>query len=1052
MTTPNIRELRRQRARRHAGTPVFLKILITLVSLYLIYVLVGFLVAPSILKTQIERRASAQLKREVRVDRVAFNPLLLTLRLEKVVVRDRDGQQIVGWGELFIDFQLFSLFADEIHFSEIELDAFSARLAVSKQGILNIADLIPAAPAARSSSKSWTVAIDRLTVSRAELDYTDASRAEPFTTHVGPTTFVLREFRTSGGPGAPGVFKATTEAGESVEWSGRLALAPLRSNGEVRFAKIALKKYAPFYDRLVQFDVLNGTLDAQAPYEFSIENNKPQIRISEAAIQGQGLELSERGKTEAVVNLKAFEVAHAAFDLQANAADIRQLSFVGGSLLVRRDASGINLAKILAPTAGTPSSGPSAASSTPALSAKLDEVTAKDFTFSVEDKSTPRPAVLQLNHASFSLKHFALKDLSTPLPIDFRADLSPGGGTLHLEGQASAAPLKADLAYAIEGVSLETLSPWAEVLADVRLTHGVVGLRGQIHARPGRDGALVVTTTSDLDLSLLAATDAKGAPLLNWKSLTVRGAEYSSSPLRITVTEISVADPALKVVMSRDHVLNVSTLLRQDSSANPAPTVTLANAPTRFIAIDRLAMANASVTYLDQSIEPSVTTSVDQLSGTISGLTSAVIDRGDLNLTGRVGGSAPLTVSGKVNLLSSTLAVDVKVELRDNDLLPFAAYVGKFTGYELASGALSIESKAKVVDRKLDSTTSLVVTNFALGAATNSPDALHVPIHLALSLLKDREGKIVLPDLPAQGSLDDPNFQISGVIMHVVGNLITKAATSPFSLVGALFGGGRSGEDLSFQDFAPGSSQLGDSNGKKLDVVAKALHERPALHLTVVGSADAVTDLPPMREKELELRIRTALWEEERKVDSSLDTPDKVTVSRAGSDRMIGLFYRDVFSPPPVDTPVTATAPSAAPPTRRGFFLFRWFTRSKPVTTPSTAPAAIRAPAPRSGKTTQPTTGPVIAAEYGKVIGAEFGTVIGADTNPQTGLPSVDEMRRRLLEAIPISDPELRKLAAERAEKVRNYLVNQAQVVPGQIEVAIDPSAKGGSRANLQLK
>lgn len=1054
MTTPNIRELRRQRARRHASGPILLKILIAIASLYVVYVLVGFLIAPSVLKTQIERRASAQLKREVSVDHVAFNPVMLTLRLDKVMVRDRDGQQLLGWGKLFVNFQLFSLFADEIHFSEIELDGFSARLAVSKQGILNIADIIPPTPASPSPNKSWTMMIDRLTVNRSEIDYSDASRAEPFTTQVGPMTFVLRNFRTSGGPGAPGEFKATTEAGESVEWSGRLALAPLRSNGEVRLTRIALKKYAPFYAGMVKFDVLNGTLDARAPYEFSIENNQPQIKITEGAVQAQGLELAERGKTEAVVSLKSLDIAHAALDLQANSADIRQINLGGGSFLVRRDNSGINLEKLFAPGTSSASVSAKPAASTPSLSAKFGEVNGKDFTFSIEDKSTPRPAALQLSHANFSLKRFALNDLAAGVPIDFRADLSPGGGTVHLEGQVSASPLKADLTYAIEGASLAALSPWAETFADFRLTEGVAGVRGQVHTKPGPSGgAAVVVATSDLDVSLLSATDAKGGALFGWKSLVVRGAEYSSTPARITVTEISLADPTIKLIMSRDHVLNVSSILRQTAGATPPPTVALANAPAQFIAIDRVAMANASVSYADQSMDPNVTTSIDQLSGTVTGLTSAAIDRGDVTLNGRIGGTAPISVAGKINVLSNAPAADLKIDLKETDLLPFGAYIGKFAGFELTSGALSIDSKAKVVNRKLDSTTTIVITNFALGAPTNSPDALHVPIHLAVSLLKDREGKIVLADLPVQGSLDDPNFEISGVIMHVVGNLITKAATSPFSLIGSIFGGGRSGEDLSFQEFAAGSSQLAESNLKKLEVVGRALRERPALHLAVTGSADPAVDLPPMRERELELRIRTAIWGEARKVDSSLESPDKVTVSREGADRIIGLFYRDAFAPPPPEVAAAPAKPSAEPPPRRGFFLFRWFSRSKPVAPPAAPVAAVprTSPAPRPGKPAG-AGGPVIGAEYGKVIGAEYGTVIGADKNSSAGLPPVGEMRDRLLEAIPIGDAELRKLAGERAEKIRSYMITQGQVSPDQVELAIDPSAKAGTRAILQLK
>lgn len=1058
MTTPNIRELRRQRARRTAGGPILLKILIVLASLYVVYVLVGFLVAPSIIRTQIERRGSAQLKREVRVDHVAFNPLTLTLRLDKLVVRDHDGQPLLGCSQLFVNFQAFSLFADEIHFSEILLDGFSTRLAVSKGGILNVADIVPPSSSTPSSGKSWTLAIDRLTVNSAEIDYADASRAEPFSTHIGPTTFVLREFRTSGGPGAPGLFKATTEAGESVEWNGRLALAPLRSNGEVRLTRMTLKKYAPFYSGAVNFDVLNGTIDVQAPYEFSIEKNKPQVKVTEASVQGQGLELAERGKTEVLMALKTFELTHASLDLQANSADLRQINLAGGSLTVRRDASGISLARLAAAPVPATSARPSPPKSGPPLSAKVAEVNGKDFTFSIEDKATPRPAALQLNHASFSLKHFSLQDLAGTLPVDFRADVSPGAGTVHVEGQVSASPLKADLSFAVEGVSVAVLSPWAETFADLRLTQGVAGVRGQVHLAPGPSGTPLIAATTDLDVSLLAVTDVKGEPLLGWKSLIVHGVEYSSSPERITAAEISVADPTIKVLMSRDHVLNVSTLMRQDPSAKPAPAVGLPapETPARFIAIDRVALANATVSYLDQSIDPNVSTSIDQLSGTIVGLSSAAIDRADLNLNGRVGGTAPLTVTGKVNALSNAPAADVKIEIKESDLLPFGAYVGKFTGYELASGALSLDAKAKVSNRKLDSSTSLIVTNFTLGAPTNSPDALHVPIHLALSLLKDREGKIVLADLPAQGSLDDPNFQISGVIMHVIGNLITKAATSPFSLIGSVFGGGRSGEDLSFQDFAPGVSELTDTNIKKLEIVAKALRERPALHLTIAGSADTAVDLTGMREQELERRIRTAIWEEARKVDPSLDTPDKVLVSREAADRVLGLFYRDAYMPAPPPEVVAAPTKTPEPAPRRGFFLFRWFTRSKPApepATPTPAAPAPRSPAPRASKqaSVQP-SGPVIAGEYGKVIGAEYGTVIGVDKNPKTGLPGVGEMRQRLLELVPIGDPELHKLAAERAEKVQNYLIAQAKVPPEQVEIADQPLAKGGTRTTLQLK
>ena len=126
MTTPNIRELRRQRAQRHAGTPLLLKLLIVCGGLYVLYVLAGFFLAPSLLKSQIEKRASAQLKREVQVDHVAFNPFTLSMRIDRLLVRDHDGQPLVGWRQLFFNFQVLDLVSNELHFSEIELDGFAS--------------------------------------------------------------------------------------------------------------------------------------------------------------------------------------------------------------------------------------------------------------------------------------------------------------------------------------------------------------------------------------------------------------------------------------------------------------------------------------------------------------------------------------------------------------------------------------------------------------------------------------------------------------------------------------------------------------------------------------------------------------------------------------------------------------------------------------------------------------------------------------------------------------------------------------------------------------
>jgi hypothetical protein len=88
----------------------------------------------------------------------------------------------------------------------------------------------------------------------------------------------------------------------------------------------------------------------------------------------------------------------------------------------------------------------------------------------------------------------------------------------------------------------------------------------------------------------------------------------------------------------------------------------------------------------------------------------------------------------------------------------------------------------------------------------------------ALSLLKDRNGAITL-NLPMSGSLDDPQFSIWGMVVQVVTNLIAKAATAPFALIGAVLGGG-SDEEMNQVEFAYGRATVDESGQEKLKKIS----------------------------------------------------------------------------------------------------------------------------------------------------------------------------------------------------------------------------------------
>jgi len=89
------------------------------------------------------------------------------------------------------------------------------------------------------------------------------------------------------------------------------------------------------------------------------------------------------------------------------------------------------------------------------------------------------------------------------------------------------------------------------------------------------------------------------------------------------------------------------------------------------------------------------------------------------------------------------------------------------------------------------------------------------------------------------GSIDDPQFSIWSIIWQIIGNLISKAVTSPFALLGSAFGGG---EELQYLEFDPGLATIPADGVKKIDSLVAALSEKPSLKLEIAGYVDPEAD------------------------------------------------------------------------------------------------------------------------------------------------------------------------------------------------------------------
>lgn len=1015
---------------------------------------------PPIIRAQAVKHLSAALHRDVSIERIRINPLVLSVAIEGLAIRDRDGGPFTSWERLYVNFDSFSFFTGQWRFQEVALDGFSQHVSIEADGRFNFSDLIspasaePVAAPEAPAKPPRPVRIENLSIRSARVSFADASRPAPFASDVGPLSFTLTNFLTVGDPQAPYEFSAVTESGETFAWKGTVSLDPVRLAGEFSVGGISLKKYAPYYADRINADLLDGLLDVSAHHVVDLSEGAREISLTGAALKLSRLQVAARGSTEPVIDLPSFVVEGLSADVVKTAVSVRRIALDGGHVTAIREKDGsLNLINLFAPPAGgearTASAQDNASSPLPATAppdVRLEAFAVSGVSIDIEDRTTPTPARNGIGRLDVSLQDFSLAEAAAAVPFKMTATLLPGG-EIGIEGTVTREPLAADLAIKLGTLPLVGVTPYVEPFLNLRIAGGLVSVEGKAGLADG-----VVRFQGDATVAKFITVDGKsGEDFVRFSTLAVKGIDAASQPVAVNIGSIALADPVVRIAVNADGTTNLAAVLRSETAGEqtdaPAeassvqtPAADAGAAPAWELG--GFSLSNGALIFADHAVKPSVRIALDHFTGTVAGLSSAAPQQADVDISGRFNGGGRIQLTGKLDARALTTAPDARTELvldvKDVDLSPISPYIGTYAGYELTRSGLAVDVKANVARRKLDTANVVTLKQFTLGAPTNSPVATKLPVRLGVALLKDMNGDIVI-DLPVQGDLDDPNFRIGRVVLRVIGNLLVRAATSPFSLLGAAFGGG--GEELAFQQFEPGATVPAGSEAAKLDTLRKALKGRPALNLEITGSYDAEADLAAVREQILMKQVRFRLWEELRAKNPDTPPPAELGVTPEDEARIIGLFVAERY---PEGPPVVAADGSVPPPPPLLLMpkTAEAETPTRPLQRRAQRVSGVGAGAPANrDQHAQP--GPVTFAPEGAAA---------APSEDGTSRLTLADARRALKAGIPVPDDDLRQLASERAQRVRETLLAENGIEEGRLLLSPPAAEPKGAKVFLQLR
>jgi hypothetical protein len=858
-------------------------LLITLLILLALYALAGFFLVPAILKPKLIAAIEETTHRSVQVGSVSTNPFALSLSIEDFMLKDRDSSVMVSFKELYVNYEIRSLFSDATVLSAFRLDTPFVAIRIMPDGKPSFQDLL------KGGTPDTTVAdtshsplvIDDFYLAQGTIQYQDMARPSPLTRLIDSLDLSLRNFTTVPRESGEYEFEATTRHGERLHWHGNMSVTPLRSSGQLEISNARVVNLWEFMSDRLKFGVRSGTLNFRGKYDLDLSAETARFALREGAVDIRQLVLTAPEDSLPPVSVPHGSVEGIAFDYPRRALTIGAIRVEGGSLRTAYLADGtMTIQDLLTPVPDPRDTAPSS------ITVNIKKFATKGVSFTFIDRMLEPEAPFTLEDLTLSVENFTYGTRGT---ARLAATAVPNGaGSVRATGTISMEPQKADLDIHVAGMPLPSFQPYAARYSRAQLVDGTVSLNGKInYAAQGKRTVFRYRGTASSDRGRITDPVLK-QDLTRWARLDMRRLEYTLDPPALSINEIVASRPYLRVIVGPDRRLNIQhamategdsgstpagapdssggtsstelpgrvTHVPKDSAAatpvvkdsttvSPVRTYPAASAAVRkdsaaatLTTINTITVTDGSMNFADLSLTPSFSTGIQSLNGTIRGLSSLQLARADVDLSGKVDTYAPVTIKGQINPLSEEAYTDILMKFEGMDLTTYSPYFTKFAGYRIDRGKLTLDLRYKLNKRHLDAENKIVINQLTLGEKVDGPDVTSLPVKLCIALLKDSKGDIDM-DIPVSGSIDDPDFSFFPIILKAVLNLLWKIVTAPFALIGALFGGG---ENLDHVGFEPGLDTLSQGQAAKLATIAKGLTERPGLHLDIRGTSSDSLD------------------------------------------------------------------------------------------------------------------------------------------------------------------------------------------------------------------
>ena len=846
-----------------------------LLAIILLYTLSGFFLVPVLLNKLVVDTVRKDLGREASIQKIHFNPFQLTLKAQGFELKDTDGETLAGFDQLFLNFQVSSLFKWTWTFREISLDGLDLLIERFEPGDSRLSRLLGDIRSSRQQSTPGTTesgGLPRLLVQAlhfrdGQIQLRDHVPADPVALDVGPVNISIEALNT-----LPDRFGQQTVAiqfpGEaSLEWQGSLDLGPFQSEGTLVIRNVQLEPATAYLKALLPLESMSAALAISTDYQLNEQpDGSLDFALDNLQVQLSGISVSGLAPVSEFLSISALgfsggQLRYPEKTLTFSGAEISDPA-IKASLDANRQ---LNLVQ-LRPSDTSVSEGVDAdQGSGGPWSLEIGRLQLTDGAVHLTDQGLSPPASVSITGLQLTADGISNQP-GRNVPLRLAGQLDQGG-SFEIEGDTVLLPkVTFNGNTGLEGIPLAMAQPWLQQRSALSVEGGLLAAQIEI----GLDQAAALSLGGSTVITELAISDTRtDESLLAWQQLEIDRFEWVAGENNVRLSLLSFDGPYGRFRINEDRSTNLSGLLNTGEQQTVVEEPEDKNQPS--ILVGGISVKDGILDFADLSLPLQFAAKISDMDGSISTIDTSSVEPANIRLEGQVDEFGLARIEGSMAVFDPIGNTDVSVEFRNLQMSSLSPYTVKFAGREIDEGKLDLDLGYSIKQGKLDSTNTVVLSDLALGDAVESPDAARLPLDPAVALLKDSDG-IIRIDLPVTGDVNQPEFKISGVVMQAITTVLTKIVSAPFRMLGSLIG--IDSEDLGQFQFLAGRSDLTPPELEKITQLQTALLQRPQLRVEISGPYDPAIDVPKLRYFKLRDEVLNRLGQQAADEDEEIEMLD----------------------------------------------------------------------------------------------------------------------------------------------------------------------------------